>query len=465
MKNIFKYLLLAMSVLFLYSSCKKVDDLPFYSNGTPAVLSSSVTTIAPVTADSNKTVVTFSWTSPNYSSSASKQKFIIEIDSSGRNFSKAAKITINDSLSKTFLAKDINNILLGLGFAYNKAYDVDVRLTSSYPNNNEVYQSNVLKIKMTAYLIPPKVVPPASKTLFLVGSATAGGWGNPVPAQVQQFKLIDSVTYEGTFFLNGGGEYLLLPVNGSWAQKYSVEDKTVAGLANGGKFGADLSANFPAPAATGMYKIRFDFQSGTFTVTKVKQYALLYVPGDYQGWSPATAPSLGSPDNDGKYEGYVNIPTGNNFQFKFASTPDWNNAIGGTGTGSGTLGGGNNIAVADAGFYKINANTVANTWSATKTTWGLIGSFSPSNWSNDVPMTYSAADNKWTATITTVAGDQFKFRANGGWTLNYGDDGAGNLVENGANVGDAGKNFAVPAGTHKISLFLNNSGYYTYMVE
>ena len=466
MKNIFKYLLFAMGVLLMYSSCKKVDDLPFYSNGAPAVLSSSATTIAPATADSNKAVVTFSWTSPKYASNASRQKFVIEIDSSGRNFSKATSIVINDSLSKTFLAKEINNILLGMGFAYNKAYDVDVRLTSSYPNNNEMYQSNVLKLRMTAYLIPPKVVPPSSKKLFLVGNATAGGWGNPVPTPSQQFTLIDSVTYEGTFFLNGGAEYLMLPVNGNWDHKYNVEDKTVAGLANGGKFGLDLNgANIPGPANTGMYKIRVDFQSGTFTVTKVKQYALLWVPGDYQGLSPATAPTLGSPNNDGKYEGYVNIPSGNNLQFKFASTPDWNNAIGGSGVGSGTLGGGNNIAVATSGYYKINANTTDNTWSATKTTWGVIGGFSPSNWNNDVPMTYSAADNKWTATITTVAGDQFKFRANGGWTLNYGDDGGGNLTENGANIGDAGKNFSVPAGTHKITLFLNNSGYYTYLVE
>ncbi|MEO6734312.1 MAG: SusE domain-containing protein [Ferruginibacter sp.] len=466
MKDIFKFLLLATGILFIYSSCTKVDDLPFYSNGTAPVLSSSVTSTAPLTADSNKAVITFSWTSPKYATDSATQKFIIEIDSAGRNFSKAASIVINGSLSKTFLAKEINNILLGFGFVFNKPYDVDVRLTSSYANNNERYQSNVLKIKMSAYLIPPKVVPPSSKKLFLVGNATAGGWGNPVPTPAQQFKLIDSVTYEGTFFLNGGAQYLMLPVNGNWDHKYNVEDAAVAGLANGGKFGLDLNgANIPGPANTGMYKIRVDFQSGTFTVTKVKQYALLYVPGDYQGWAPATAPTLGSPDNDGKYEGYVNIPSGNSYQFKFASTPDWNNAIGGNGTGSGTLGGGNNVAVAGAGYYRITANTVANTWSSVKTTWGLIGGFAASNWNVDVPMIYSVTDNKWTATITTVAGDQFKFRANSSWTLNYGDDGGGNLTENGANIGDASKNFPVPAGTHKITLFLNNSGYYTYLVE
>jgi hypothetical protein len=161
---------------------------------------------------------------------------------------------------------------------------------------------------MTPYKVPPKVAPPSSKTLFLVGSATAGGWGNPVPAPAQEFKMIDSVTYEGSFYLNGGGEYLMLPVNGSWDHKYSVAKNTVAGLNAGGDFGADLSDNFPGPAKTGRYKIRVDFQSGKFTVTPEKVYSLLYVPGDYQGWNPATAPTLGSVNDDGSYDGYINIP-------------------------------------------------------------------------------------------------------------------------------------------------------------
>src|SRR5450432_2839612 len=103
MKNIFKVLLLTTGILFMYSSCKKVNDLPVYSNGTAPVLSSTVTTIAPITADSNKAVVSFSWTSPKYATDSATQKFIIEIDSSGRNFSKEVTFVVNGDLSKTFL--------------------------------------------------------------------------------------------------------------------------------------------------------------------------------------------------------------------------------------------------------------------------------------------------------------------------------------------------------------------------
>src|SRR5512141_2601288 len=88
MKNIFKLLLLATGMLMMYSSCKKVDPLPFYANGAAPVLTSSATTIAPTANDSRKVVVTFSWTNPTYPTDSATQKFILEIDSSGRKFAK-----------------------------------------------------------------------------------------------------------------------------------------------------------------------------------------------------------------------------------------------------------------------------------------------------------------------------------------------------------------------------------------
>jgi hypothetical protein len=256
------------------------------------------------------------------------------------------------------------------------------------------------------------------------------------------------------------------PLNGNWDHKYNVEDATLPGLASGGKFGLDLgNANIPGPATTGMYTIHVDFQQGTFKVTSVQQYGLVYVPGDYQGWTPATAPTLGSPNNDGVYDGYIEFPAGGTYEFKITTTPDWSNALGDGGGGTLSPTGGN-LTVPGPGFYRLEVNTVLNTWAATATTWSLIGSFAASNWGTDIPMTYSSGDKKWTGTITTVAGDQFKFRANNGWTLNYGDDkGKGTLTIGGANIGDASKKFSLPAGTHQVSLILNNAGYFTYNID
>jgi hypothetical protein len=296
MKHTIKLSFFTLLLAVCFAACEKVGNLPFYQQGTATVLSSSTTTVAAAPADSNKTALTLNWTSPKYSVDSSTVKYIIEIDSSGRNFSKAVSKIITGALATSFTAKDLNTILLGYNFSFGVAYDMDIRVTSSYANNNELLRSNVLKVKMTPYKIPPKVAPPASGRLFIVGSATAGGWNNPVPTPTQELTKIDSVTYGGIFNLTGGNEYLLLPVNGDWSHKYSVADKTVTGLNAGGSFGADLSDNIPGPATSGMYKIIVDFQAGKFTVTPFTGVlpTNLFIVGDATvgGWNnPVPVPS------------------------------------------------------------------------------------------------------------------------------------------------------------------------------
>lgn len=267
-----KYLskiLVGLTVVLAFFACeKKVAPLPFYGNGTAPVLTASAASIAPSATDSNNVALTLNWTYPKYATDSSNVKYTIEIDSSGRNFSNAVTYIIADSMKTSFTAKELNNILLGWGFAYNKPYNVDIHVISSYANNNERISSNTLTVQMTPYVTPPKVAPPASGELYLVGDATQGGWNNPVPDPSQKFSRIDSVTYAGIFNLNGGAQYLILPLNtGNWDHKYAVADNSIDGLASGGDFGYDLSSNFPAPAASGWYKIVLDFQAGKFTVT------------------------------------------------------------------------------------------------------------------------------------------------------------------------------------------------------
>jgi hypothetical protein len=458
MKHTINFLLVA-TCMFILGACNKVANLPTttYANGTAPVLTSDATTIAPGVADSDKIVLNLSWTNPKYATDSSTQKFLVEIDSSGRNFSKEATFTVIGSLTDSFSAKELNNVLLGFGFAYNTSYPIDIRVTSSYRNNNEQLQSNVVTINVKTYVVPPKVMPPTSNALFLVGDATAGGWGNPVPLPAQQFTRVDSIFYQGTFYLNGGKQYLMLPVNGDWSHKYAVADASVPNLSAGGDFGYDLSSNFPGPAASGMYQISVDFQHGKFTVTPVTLFGELYVPGDYQGWNPGTAPSLASPKNDMTYEGYVNVPAGGTYEFKITSEPDWNGTNYGDG-GNGTLStSGGNLKFPGAGYYKINADLNANTYSLMSTTWGVIGSFAGSGWGSDVDMTYNSGDNSWSATVTLAAGDEFKFRANHDWGLNYGDKNAdGSLEANGDNI----KGW--PAGTYTVTLYLGSAGFYTY---
>ncbi|MCD4696915.1 MAG: SusE domain-containing protein, partial [Bacteroidales bacterium] len=49
----------------------------------------------------------------------------------------------------------------------------------------------------------------------------------------------------------------------------------------------------------------------------------LWIPGDYQGWSPETAPVIYSYTDDGVFKGYMWMPEGGTYEFKFTSAPDW----------------------------------------------------------------------------------------------------------------------------------------------
>jgi hypothetical protein len=74
------------------------------------------------------------------------------------------------------------------------------------------------------------------------------------------------------------------------------------------------------------------------------------------------------------------------------------------------------------------------TWTATRTTWSIIGD-GAAGWSTDVQMTYDAVNKVWKVTTNLTNGAEIKFRANNDWAVNFGDDGAnGSLEYGGANI-------------------------------
>lgn len=383
-----KYLLhLLIAALFL-TACDKRDSLPYYGTGTAPVLQGSATTVAPTPADSLKQVLSFSWTNPKYpaDSNASPVKYTLEIDSSGRGFAKAVSFVLSGAVTDTFTAKQLNTIALGFGFSYNVAYKLDIRVISAYTNNNQQLSSNIFTITYTPYVIPPKVQPPATKKLFLVGSASAGGWTNPVPVPTQQFERVDSVDYAGVFNLSAGGQYLLLPLNGDWTNKYAIASATIP--ATGGSFGYNggdntYNTNFNGPAAAGWYEIWVNFQAGTFTVTPYTQLvpANLFIVGDATpgGWTnPVPVPSqqftqinstqfqLSVPLSAGGQ--YLLLPVNGDWSNKFAIA---NATIPATGGSFGYNGNNSNYNTnfngpAKAGTYTITADFLNYTFTVTQ---------------------------------------------------------------------------------------------------
>jgi hypothetical protein len=163
-----------------------------------------------------------------------------------------------------------------------------------------------------------------------------------------------------------------------------------------------------------------------------------YVAASYPGttladWSPDKSPQVISTIAAGdKLEGYVYMANASN-NWKFATQPNWNGPNYGDG-GAGKLdANGGNIA-STAGYYKLNADATAMTFTAVKTAWGVIGDATPLGWGDETALTYSPTQRIWQGVMHLTAAS-IKFRANHDWGLNYGSDKAdGTLGAGAANI-------------------------------
>ncbi|MFB6456506.1 SusE domain-containing protein [Chitinophaga sp. Hz27] len=190
-------------------------------------------------------------------------------------------------------------------------------------------------------------------------------------------------------------------------------------------------------------------------------YPAMYSPGDYQGWDPATSAKLASLKSDKAYEGYANF-TNATTSFKFTSVAGWDGTnYGGTSVNNaGVLSPtGENLQVTGAGYYFLQLDLGTNAWSATKTTWSMIGD-AAGGWDKDVELTYDATRKVWTATVDMSAG-AFKFRANHAYDINYGDNKPSDpfLNRDGSNI------TVTDAGTYEVTLNLSIPGNYSYSMK
>ncbi|NCC10293.1 MAG: DUF5115 domain-containing protein [Bacteroidia bacterium] len=199
-------------------------------------------------------------------------------------------------------------------------------------------------------------------------------------------------------------------------------------------------------------RITLNMMEYTYKIEKLNVSPYIWVPGNHQGWNPATAPQLYTPLMDMVYSGFIQLNGG----FKLTAQPAWPSGdhpeYKDYGYGSFTTvspsvtNDGGNLNVVE-GFYYVKADLTKKEFSATKTTWGVIGSATPGGWDTDTDMAYNAADNTWRVTMTFTDGD-FKFRANDGWDINMGGS-AGKLTFNAGNL-------SITAGTYDVILHLGN---------
>ena len=509
MNNILKKISLILSVALIAWGCTKLDPAQYFNPGIKVNYTLSSTSISPAVADSSNNVLTITWDNAFPDVDLSVTKYTVEIDSANGNFSRPFKKAITGSLSLNILGKDLNAAALALGYNFYQTVPLKLRLVSSLANNNGLIANDPKSITYTIYPVPAVKLPPSNK-LYLVGSATPSGWSNPVPdSQSITRSTTDTFIWSGNITLAKNGEYVLLPVNGSWDNKYAVPDNTIKDLYLGGRFGYNASGNFPGPPQYGIYNLTVDFLHGNFKLTLVKALGpkvelptnnTLWVVGGATpaGWdNSATNKELNYQQRftrvtETLYEAYLYFNGGGEYKL-VQQLGNWDNVyfLGTGDNATGTFVARNNgpdgpafPAPATAGIYKVTVNFQTGTYSVVaaspkvtppidSTLW-VIGSATAGGWDNSTNNATFVNNQKFTKTgkfryelnVNLTAGNnEYKFiQQVGNWDNLYyfgtGNAQYGTIVAR--NNGSDGPSFpnVTTTGRYKIIVNFVNGTYY-----
>jgi starch-binding outer membrane protein SusE/F len=460
MKQLSKIFLAAIGIMVTFSACKKIDPadpLPVYELGVSPVLSSSITAIAPVLADSNNIVASFSWTNPKYSNDSATTKYILQIDSAGKNFANKKTKTVFGVLSTSLTGRELNAMLLNLGFKLGVAQSIDVRLVSSYNNNNEQYMSNLLKVTVTPFPDPAKLVTAnATVTVTLPNAALPS---NTFSWDAAFKGYAGVVTY--TMQYDSAGKNFVAPIEiPVGASLYSLS------LTQGEMNQTALNSGIPG-GNTGKveYRIKAVTAGGAIAYSNVVNVLItsyvpilrVYLPGGYQAstgngsdWDPPTAPELIRDLRAGvfnkMYYIYIYLPAA--AEFKITIGRSWTVNYGGSG---GVLSGsGANLSVPTAGFYRISVNISTLQYNITAGRMGFVGGATGPGWNPPGVFPTYALGNAGTnlfVGLTNFTSGGWKLIDNNAWdngsqtvseTRGYGTPGGdgSTLQVNGANFND-----------------------------
>lgn len=387
MKKLSIFFFAFIAAVLVIAGCKKVDPLPYYNDGSQVVVTGPTSTVAPAPADSLKTVLNLSWTSPNYGTNPNTYKYILEMDTAS-TFATSTRREIIGKQEAAFTGKELNALLLNYGAKLGTATPLYVRVISSYGNNNEQYTSKSIKINTTAYTDPSVLTSTATTSAGTLATAsqnaTTFNWSKAFNG------YSGTVTYSIQY--DSAGKNFASPHEIAVGASLLTKALT-KGEINGTALDEGVAAN-----ATGKieYRVKATTAQGavaysnavSITVNTYQPIVRLYMPGNYQSstgngtdWKPEDAPEfvrdLRADALNKLYYTYIYLPA--NTEFKITPARNWDIAYGDAGNGTLSTSG-NNIKVANAGYYRVSVDLANMKYDIREGRMGFVGAGVGAGW-------------------------------------------------------------------------------------
>ena len=267
--------------------------------------------------------------------------------------------------------------------------------------------------------------------------ATSPVWMNKISDGVYQLKVTTTADknwfkfYAGSKFVSN--DWTSINAGALGCKENGSEDAFGFIIYNGDSWG---ELQTPVIPGAGTWIVTLDMNNLTYTVQK----PILYMAGDANGWKHSDV--LNSEDGV-HYTGYMYL---NQNGFKFCTQKNWD----GTNYGGAFFGESedNIMMTQEAGFYQVDVDLSAKTYTLTPFTIGIIGNATPTGWDSDTNMTYNPEEHCWELKNVTLSDGEMKFRHKNDWSLSWGGELDNLTTQNGPNI-------AVAAGTYDIKLEVN----------
>ena len=295
---------------------------------------------------------------------------------------------------------------------------------------------------------------------YMLGEVNGNEWGPTKPVWMN--KVSDGV-YQLKVTTEKDKNYFKFYEGSKWDKtgNWDVINKGVMGCEKDGSEDASGTIYYTGDswgtpqtmviAGKGTWIVTLDMNNLSYSVGK----PILYMKGDANGWDGY---DYLAGDDGVHFTGFMYL---NQNGFKFTTAPDWS----GTGYGenfSTAPDAGNIVMTEPAGYYKVDVDLSAKTYTLTPiTSIGIIGSAAPNGWDSDVDLTYVPYNKEtkegryWEAKNIKLKAGECKFRANDAWDMQWGFDGEKFVFSNNAPQ----KQFVPEEGTYDIKLYAWANGY------